>query len=125
MLRKLLSADGNPGVLDEIGGLGVFLYGGYEEERLRGEPGALIATRDGAICRATGDRAVWIPSLKQAGDGHFKLPATMVLGPEQPGRRTGTAACAPGTSPGRTYRQIRYEEHGGSATSISRSRAAR
>ncbi len=112
VLRKLRSADGNPGVLDEIGGLGVFLYGGYEEERLRGAPGTLIATRDGAICRATGDGAVWIPSLKRAGDGHFKLPATMVLGPELLAGVPDLPLAPQAPYPGRTYRQIRYEERG-------------
>ncbi len=112
VLRKLLSADGNPGVLDEIGGLGVYLYGGFEEGRLRGEPGDLIATRDGAVCRATGDGAVWIPSLKHAGDGHFKLPATMVLGPELLAGVPDLPLAPQSHSPGRTYRQIRYEEIG-------------
>jgi putative two-component system protein, hydrogenase maturation factor HypX/HoxX len=112
VLRKLRSADTYPGVLDEIGGLGVFLYGGYEEERLRGEPGALIATRDGAICRATGDGAVWIPSLKHTGEGHFKLPATMVLGPELLAGVPDLLLAPQDASPGRTYRQIRYQEIG-------------
>ncbi len=111
VLRKLRSADGNPGVLDEIGGLGVFLYGGYEEEYLRGEPGALIATRDDAVCRATGDGAVWIPSLKRAGEGHFKLPATMVLSRELLDGVPDLPLAPHATSLGRTYRQIRYEEH--------------
>ena len=111
-LRKLRSADGNPGVQDEIGGLGVFLYGGYEEEILHGKPGALLATRDGAVCRATGDGAVWIPSLRQAGDGFFKLPATMVLGPEFLDGVPDLPLAPHAPYPGRTYRQIRYEEHG-------------
>ena len=47
------------------------------EERLRGQPGALLATRDGAICRATGDGAVWLARLQAPRDGErrFKLPA--------------------------------------------------
>jgi putative two-component system protein, hydrogenase maturation factor HypX/HoxX len=112
VLRKLHSADTYPGVLDEIGGLGVYLYGGYEEDVLRGAPGAVIATRDGAICRATGDGAVWIPSLKHAGEGHFKLPATMVLGPELLAGVPDLPLAPQDASPGRTYRQIRYEEIG-------------
>jgi putative two-component system protein, hydrogenase maturation factor HypX/HoxX len=112
VLRKLCSADTYPGVLDSIGGLDVFLYGGYEEELLRGEPGTLLATRDGAVCRATGDGAVWIPSLKRAGDGHFKLPATMVLGPKQLAGVPSLPLAPHAPSPGRTYRQIRYEERG-------------
>jgi len=34
------------------------LFGGQEEHLLRGRPGEVLAQRDGAICRATGDGAV-------------------------------------------------------------------
>ena len=112
-LRRLRSADGNPGVLDEIGGLGVVLYGGHEEDLLRGKPGALLATRDGAVCRATGDGAVWIPSLKRAGNGFLKLPATMVLGQEILDGVPDLPLAPHAPYQGRTYRQIRYEERDG------------
>ncbi|MGW4532569.1 enoyl-CoA hydratase-related protein [Nocardia sp. NPDC004340] len=86
VLRKLRAADSNPGVLDELYGGEYFLYGGHLEDRLRGVPGTVIATRDGAICRATVDGAVWIPQLRAHphpdGPPTFKLPATDVLGPE-------------------------------------------
>jgi AMP-binding enzyme len=52
-------------------------------EAVRGEPGAIIAWRDGAICRATMDGAVWIPQLRRrpapGGPATFKLPATLAL----------------------------------------------
>src|SRR5260370_30593910 len=79
---------------------------------LGGTPGAIIARRDGAICRASGDGAVWIKQLKQKGTGeriYFKLPATQVLGerlihvPEAP-----LAIDEPYN--GRTYHDIWYEE---------------
>lgn len=42
-----------------------------------------MATRDGAICRATTDGAVWIPELRPrrapGGPATFKLPATVAL----------------------------------------------
>ena len=68
---------------DRVGGLDVSLFGGEPEAVLRGRPGELLATRDGAICRATGDGAVWIPSLQRRREGErrfAKLPATLALG---------------------------------------------
>src|SRR5215469_3399452 len=112
ILRKIRCADSFPGVLDTILGMQCYLYGAHEEDVLRGTPGEILAKRDGAICRATGDGAVWITHLKQKGtDGQpsFKLPATQVLGdrlahvPEVP-----VAIDQP--CDGRTYREIWYEE---------------
>src|SRR5215471_14362413 len=84
VVAKLRAADSSPGVLDVIGGTEYFLYGGYEDDDLRGRPGAIIAQRDGAICRATIDGAVWIPQLRRrpapGSPKTFKLPATLVLG---------------------------------------------
>ena len=39
VLAKLRAADSRPGVLDVIGGTEYFLYGGHEEDHLRGDPG--------------------------------------------------------------------------------------
>jgi putative two-component system protein, hydrogenase maturation factor HypX/HoxX len=112
VLRKIRCADSFPGVLDTVLSLPCYLYGAYAEAALSGTPGEIIATRDGAICRATGDGAIWITHLKQKGtDGEpsFKLPATQVLGerlasvPEIP-----VAIDQP--YDGRTYREIWYEE---------------
>jgi putative two-component system hydrogenase maturation factor HypX/HoxX len=64
--RKIRCADSQPGVLDVINGEEYFLYGAYEEDWLKGKPGEMIALRDGAICRATGDGAIWITHLKEA-----------------------------------------------------------
>ena len=113
ILRKIRSADGAPGVLDEIGGLPVYLYGAHEEGTLVGRPGQIIAQRHGAICRAAVDGAVWISHLKRKGDHpdeYFKLPAAMVLGdrlaevPEVP-------ISVHAESPAATFRDIWYEEH--------------
>ncbi|MFJ9817302.1 enoyl-CoA hydratase-related protein [Streptomyces sp. NPDC101151] len=83
VLRKLHGADSQPGVLDELLGREVFLHGGHPEDRLRGRPGELLATRSGAVCRATRDGAVWIPELrprKNSGDpAPFRRPAASVL----------------------------------------------
>jgi putative two-component system hydrogenase maturation factor HypX/HoxX len=112
VLRKIRCADSFPGVLDTVLGMPCYLYGAHAEEILRGTPGEIIAKRDGAICRATGDGAVWITHLKQkgsAGQVYFKLPATHVLGdrlahvPDMP-----LAIDQPYAE--RTYREIWYEE---------------
>ena len=66
VLAKLRAADSRPGVLDVIGEAEYFLFGGYEEDHLRGDPGTIVARRDGAICRATTDGAVWIRSYAGA-----------------------------------------------------------
>ena len=116
VLAKLQAADSSPGVLDVIGDAEYFLFGGYEEDGMRGEPGTILVRRAGAICRATADGAVWIPQLRRrrapGGPGTFKLPATLALGgsladvPESP---------APLTPPPgrRTYQEISYREAGG------------
>jgi putative two-component system protein, hydrogenase maturation factor HypX/HoxX len=77
IVRKINAADSTPGVLDEISGEKFRLFGVHREELLTGIPGELIATRNGAICRATGDGAVWITHLKRHPQG-IKLPATLV-----------------------------------------------
>jgi len=81
VLRKIRSADGFPGVRDNLLGLDCFLFDAHPEETLKGEPGEIIAQWNGAICRATVDGAVWITHLKEKIDGErtFKLPAAMLL----------------------------------------------
>jgi len=83
ILRKIRSADSQPGVLDTIYTEEYYLYGAHEEDTLKGSPGEIIAQRNGAICRAAVDGAVWISHLKrkkQGSQSFFKLPAAMVLG---------------------------------------------
>ncbi|MFE2104227.1 enoyl-CoA hydratase-related protein, partial [Streptomyces sp. NPDC059468] len=117
VLRKLRGADSQPGVLDELLGHEVFLHGGHPEDRLRGRPGELIATRAGAVCRATRDGAVWIPELrprKNSGDpAPFRRPAASVLA-----SLTGTLGLPEAGVPvelsprRRTWTDIRYRQRG-------------
>ena len=65
VLRKVRAGDGHPGVLDVINGEHFHLFGAHPERALRGRPGELIGQRNGAICRATIDGAVWITHLKR------------------------------------------------------------
>jgi putative two-component system hydrogenase maturation factor HypX/HoxX len=83
VIRKIHAADGFPGVLGELCGLEVYLYGAHEEGLYRGEAGDIIAQRDGAVCIATTDGAVWVSKLQERGSGNkrgLKLPAAQVLG---------------------------------------------
>lgn len=111
VLKKIRAADSFPGVLDSLSGKPCYLFNAFEEDTLTGVPGAIIAQRNGAICRATIDGAVWITHLKEkvSNEKTFKLPASRVLGdmlknvPE-----SSTLLSLPG--PGKTYSDIRYEE---------------
>jgi len=116
VLAKLRAADSRPGVLDVIGDHEYFLFGGYEEDQLRGDPGAIVARRGGAICRATADGAVWIPQLRRrpapGGPASFKLPATLALGACASAVPQAIAPLTP--PPGRrTYQEISYRESAG------------
>ncbi len=118
VVRKIRAAEGHPGVLDTIAGTEFFLFNVYPERGLRGRPGEIIATRNGAICRATVDGAVWVTHLKQRdpnAKATFKLPATRALElagivPDAPEIPVAIHAPIP---PGHTYREISYEEKAG------------
>ena len=117
ILRRVRAAEGAPGVLDRIGDVEFHLFGAHLEQSLRGRPGAIIAQRNGAICRATVDGAVWITHLKRRGDdtGFFKLPAARALalaGQEVEAPEIPVAVHAP-MPEGQTYREISYEEENG------------
>ncbi|MFI6156130.1 hydrogenase maturation protein [Kitasatospora sp. NPDC051170] len=121
VLRKLRAADSQPGVLDELYGREYFLHGGHPEDELRGpEPGAVLATRDGAICRATVDGAVWIPQLRPrrtpGGPATFKLPAATVLAETAPADAWGRireVRVSPASAGRRdTWSELRYHEEG-------------
>jgi putative two-component system hydrogenase maturation factor HypX/HoxX len=118
VLRKVRAGDGHPGVLDAIEGTHFHQFGAHPELALRGRRGELIAQRNGAICRATLDGAVWITHLKQREtptNRHFKLPATHALGlagidVEVPEVGIALDAHLPDDH---TYREIAYHEHAG------------
>jgi putative two-component system hydrogenase maturation factor HypX/HoxX len=110
VIRRLRAAEGHPGVLDSVVDREFHLFGAHREGTLRGAPGAIIAQRHGAICRATVDGAVWITHLKAPGD--FKLPAVRALElaghrldvPEVPTPLHGAPFAPP------TFREIAYRE---------------
>ena len=115
VVRKLRAASGQPGIPDYILGLSARLHDPWPEGTLRGLPGEVIARRDGAICRATIDGAVWITAITPdpvPGTRRFKIPATLALAdrldgiPERP-IEDGTE----GNS--KTFREICYRETNG------------
>ncbi|MER6124185.1 enoyl-CoA hydratase-related protein [Streptomyces sp. NPDC001795] len=114
VLRKLRAADSQPGVLDVLLGDEWYLHGGHPENGLRGAPGELLATRAGAVCRATEDGAVWIPEMRRRrrpGElPTFKLPAVRALGDRLP--PLPELPAIPHTA-WRTWTDIRYREEGG------------
>lgn len=77
IIRKIRFSDSYPGVLDEFFGIECYLFGVWQEDRLRGKPKEVIAKRDGAICVGTVDGAIWISHLTEV--GKFKLQSTYVL----------------------------------------------
>ncbi|MFI6492526.1 hydrogenase maturation protein [Streptomyces sp. NPDC050564] len=115
VLAKLRAADSQPGVLDVLLGAEWYLHGGHPEAGLRGVPGELLATRTGAVCRATKDGAVWIPEVRRRrGPGQpptFKLPAVLALGDRLPPLPELAAPCFADPS-GRTWTDITYREEG-------------
>jgi putative two-component system hydrogenase maturation factor HypX/HoxX len=136
IVAKINAADGAPGVLDSLFGPPFYLYGAHYEDRLKGAPGQLIAQRDGGVCVATVDGAVWITHLKakdqvnhqetsgratEPDEGRnaeicpvaaIKLPATMALG-----RRAANLPWSPlpidHATDQRTLQEIRYVEEQG------------
>lgn len=109
ILRKMRAADSDPGVLRTFFGRDYYCYGAWEEGRLNGSPGQILARRDDALCVATGDGAVWITHLKPAIEGAIKLPACMALG-EQALSIPEVLLSPFDHSEFTTFREIRYEE---------------
>jgi putative two-component system hydrogenase maturation factor HypX/HoxX len=114
VLARIHAADGFPGVIDDIEGLPCRLFGGWREPAppRSAAPGSVLATRDGAILRATRDGAVWISHLKsETGEAAIKLPATWVLGDRVRGVAEWPIALdGPPGSGG--FRELAYVEQG-------------
>jgi putative two-component system hydrogenase maturation factor HypX/HoxX len=78
IVKKINTLDSFPGIKDNILGISCYLYGAWEEDKLKSNlPKEILAKRDGAICISTIDKAIWVSHLKEV--GKFKLPATYCL----------------------------------------------
>ncbi len=109
VLRKINSADGQPGVVDRLAGRDLRLFDAHVETELTGTAGQLLARCGGAVCRATTDGAIWIGHLKTTDKQDFKRPAVDVLGDAA----DALAEVRPRRSSQDNPRgPIRYAEHG-------------
>src|ERR1700682_4772310 len=88
ILNKIHAADSasGSGVVETLFGEKYYLCGAHEDSILNGDrAGDIIAQRNGAICFATSDGAVWVSHLKKTNPDplqpskNFKLPAAMLL----------------------------------------------
>lgn len=78
IIRKINAADSAPGVLCSFFIEEYFCYGAVEESKLKGNAGEILAKRDGAICVATIDKAVWIRCLKKNEEGLLNCPRQLL-----------------------------------------------
>lgn len=109
VLSRIRCGDSAPGTLARIAGQSLHVFGAHKERGLHGEPGSLLARRDGAICVATGDGAVWLSHLRRK-DG-IKLPAVQVLG--ELAQALPESSLPPQVEPGyATFQDIQYRERG-------------
>ncbi len=119
VLAKLRSADGQPGVADELFGQPCHLSDGHAASTALlatlppGAPGELLARRDGALLRRTVDGALWIGQARAAsacGDGKpFKLPAALAFAAQADGL---PELPAPLERPDDEWGELRYREFG-------------
>lgn len=108
IVRKIRSADSNPGVLDIIFGEEYYLYGAHFEDFHKGEPGKILGYRDDAVLVGTTDGSVWISHVKKKNLG-IKLPATVALKHLLEDKQE-LPISAFDSIDGRTYREIYYKE---------------
>ncbi len=109
VLRKINSADGQPGVVDRLCGQELRVFDARVEGELAGTPGTLLARCGGAVCRATTDGAIWLGHLRRTDRPDFKRPAVAVLG--EPAEMLQEVP--PRLNAGRNQRgPIRYAERG-------------
>lgn len=116
ILNKINATDSRSGVAETLFGEKYYLCGAHEDSILNGDhAGDIIAQRNGAICFATFDGAVWVSHLKKKNPDplqpskNLKLPAAMLLQGklEDVTESPADFLCQEG---GKTFREIWYEE---------------
>ena len=103
VLRKINSADGMPGLVDNLLGQVVRLFDAHEAHGISGAPGTAVAQCEGALARATVDGAIWIGHVRRIAPNSLKRPAAKVFAAE---------AAVLLHRPECGYGPIRYCEHG-------------
>ena len=107
VLRRVRSADGNPGVVATLAGRELRIHDARPAPTLAGEPGTLVARSGPAVAVAARDGAVWIGHGRDPVGRHpFKLPMTLLLGDAAAALADVTIDTDAG------YREIAYEERG-------------
>lgn len=82
ILQKINASDGVPGIKTIIGDKEYYVYDAHPSNQI-GEAGKILGKRFGSILLGTGDKSLWIGSLKpvnEDGRSLFKYPAVQVLG---------------------------------------------
>ena len=117
---KIRAGEGHPGVLDKIDGKRVHLFRRSSRRGVARRPGEIIATRNGAVCRATVDGAVWITHLERAstrargsGCSSCRPPMPWQRPASRPACRRSPPEVHTSGPAGETYREIAYEERDG------------
>ncbi|RVX40748.1 putative two-component system hydrogenase maturation factor HypX/HoxX [Nonomuraea polychroma] len=80
IVRRVRAADGAPGGRTRLCDLPVRVFDVYRGPELAGEPGRVVARREGAVLVHTGDGTVWVGHVRLEREGAVKLPAAMALG---------------------------------------------
>jgi putative two-component system protein, hydrogenase maturation factor HypX/HoxX len=116
ILRRVRSADGMPGVTADVAGLHLRIFDAHAEGVLTGRPGDILARREGAVCIATKDGAIWIGHGKlPKGDGPerpFKQDMATLLGPRLDNVPISAMPAAGHVPASPTLQDIRYREDG-------------
>jgi len=79
IIKKIQSADSEPGVIINLFDTDYFCYGAHLETTLKGKPGQIVAQRNHAICIATADAAIWLTHLKAVNEDSIKLPVMIAM----------------------------------------------
>lgn len=108
-LRRVWSADGQPGVETVLMGAPCRIYDAYGRPDATGPAGAVIGRRADAVLVAAREGGVWVGAVRPEpaeGERGFKRAATLAFG-----RHLQDVPVIPPAADG-AYRPIRYEERG-------------
>lgn len=103
VVRKIKSADGQPGAGAELDGRTIRVFDAHAADGLHGAPGQLLAkSAQGAVAVGARDGAVWVGYMREDIPRSLKLPAVTIL-----------QSAADDLALAEANADIRYEERGG------------